>query len=149
LRFFDAFVADFGQPLFERFGLGRGDGLDNTQKSFCISAICCVFFAIRRCYFELYDYSVQLEEAFLFQFSFQIAPISSGIIALCQNLDYIHYRKIPLLLFSVPMAAYFLRFEQLDIAHKIILIHTNLVVPENKKLKILASAVRRASELIA
>ena len=35
----DAFVADFGQPAFERLGLGAGDGLDEPKDALGVPAL--------------------------------------------------------------------------------------------------------------
>jgi len=45
-NFFEPFVTHLGQPAFEGFGIGRGDGLDDAEQSFRIGTLRLSAFAI-------------------------------------------------------------------------------------------------------
>ena len=45
--FLNSFVTDFSQPAFEGFGFGGRNGLDDSEESFGIRAICFSLFSIR------------------------------------------------------------------------------------------------------
>lgn len=44
--FFDALVTHLRQSAFERFGLGRGNGLDDAEQAFGVGAIGLALFAV-------------------------------------------------------------------------------------------------------
>ena len=44
--FFDPLVTHLRQPAFERFGLGRGDGLDDAEQAFGVGAVGLALFAV-------------------------------------------------------------------------------------------------------
>jgi hypothetical protein len=44
--FLHAFVAGFGEPEFDGFGFGAGDGLDEAEEGFGSGAVCEAFFAV-------------------------------------------------------------------------------------------------------
>ena len=44
--FLDPLIADLGEPSFERFGLGAGDGLNDAERGFGVDAIGFVSLAI-------------------------------------------------------------------------------------------------------
>ena len=82
LGFFEAFIADFGQPLFEGFGLGGGGGLDKAEQLFGVGDVGQIRFTICRLHFELSQKLGQVT-AFLLQFGFQCIPIFPGAGAFC------------------------------------------------------------------
>ena len=113
--FLNPLPANPGEPAFHRFGVGRGNRLDNAQKLLCIRSIGQPHFSIWCSHFQLYDIFVQFICTLHFQFALQIAPIPPGILASRQHTDYIYNGEIPLLLLLIPGGADGLVLKTLDL----------------------------------
>lgn len=62
--FFEAFAANFGEPKLERFGLFRGDGLDDAKELFGGGDVGEAVFAVFGFEFQLYDFFVRFISLF-------------------------------------------------------------------------------------
>ena len=114
--FFEAFVADPGEPEFERLRFRRWDGLDEPEKLLRIRHVGEALLAIGGGHFQTVTIGHGLIPL-LFQTLFQLSPIGSGIDASGQNRDDVGDGEIPFFFVLVPSAADLFFFKQDDGAH--------------------------------
>jgi|GEM_PF-3158591 len=89
--FLHPFVADLGEPLFERFGVGKWYRCYEAQELLRVSHVGLSHFAVLGKHFQLSDFFGQLTSLFL-QLAFEVISILTGPICTSERLDDIHDR---------------------------------------------------------
>ncbi len=89
------------QPELERFGFGRGNGLDQAQELFRVGNVGKPLFAISCGHFQTVTICHGFI-SFLFQTLFQLPTISARVCAFSKNRYNINNGKVPFLLFLTP-----------------------------------------------
>ena len=108
----NAHTAQLGKPLLHRFGFLGGYGLDDSKNAFKISGLRLASLAIWSQHFNRGTNCPPLG----FQFwvtSKHLLYVITRIHGICQDLHYIRYREIALLLFRIPYDANFLALKEL------------------------------------
>ena len=100
---FEALGADAGEPLFDRLGFGRRDGLDDAQQGLGIRCVRTVILSVGRPHFQLLAKCQQLTEPFVLYAAFHVSPIHTGSWRICQQADHVNDAEEPAVV--VPEAA--------------------------------------------
>ena len=108
----NAHTAQLGKPLFHRFGFLGGYGLDDSENTFEVSGLGLSFLSIWSQHYNRGTNCTPLGVEFRITCPHSL-DVLLDISAVSQDLHYIRYREIVLLLFCIPYDANFLALKEL------------------------------------